>query len=266
MLTFNPLSLCGYPPFQSMKTQLKTPWIPHINPNDTVNLRLFCFPYAGGSSLSFRSWRDRLPDTIGIYPIELPGRGLRIQESPMATLHPLIYKLAPSLSPFLDKPFAFFGHSMGAVIAFELTRYLRKQRQPQPVRLCVSGRCAPQVPPITPPIHNLPEPEFLAALRHLNGTPKEVFENPELLALALPILRADFSVVETYTYTDDDPLQCPISVFGGREDPETTIAFLEAWKLQTTETMALHLFAGDHFFIHSHFDELLAVLKQDLSR
>lgn len=235
-----------------------------MNPNDTVNLRLFFFPYAGGGILSFRNWRDRFSPTIGVYPVELPGRGFRIQESPMTNLQLLVSELARSLLPYLDKPFAFFGHSMGALISFELARCLRKQYQLQPVCLFVSGRCAPQVPPIVPPIHQLPDSEFLEAIRRLNGTPEAVFANPELLALALPILRADFSLIETYTYIDGAPLQCPISVFGGLQDPETTVECLEAWKMQTDGDMSLHLFPGDHFFIHSHLDELVKLLEAQM--
>ncbi|WP_017660868.1 thioesterase II family protein [Baaleninema simplex] len=244
--------------------KIETPWIPQFNSNNADELRLFCFPYAGGGTLSFRGWRDRFPSNIGVYPIELPGRGFRLQEPLLTNLSSIVEAIAPVIYPYLDKPFAFFGHSMGALIAFELTRLLRKNYRIKPLRLCVSGRCAPQTPPIVPPIHQLPEPEFIEALRRLNGTPNEVFQNSELLALVLPILRADFSVVETYSYRPEDPLSCPISIFGGLNDPETTIDFLEAWKIQTNHQTSFYMLSGDHFFIHSNFDEFSSYLCQDL--
>ncbi|MBO9998159.1 MAG: thioesterase [Cyanobacteria bacterium SID2] len=243
---------------------IENPLIPHFKSNNSDKLRLFCFPYAGGGTLSFRGWRDRFPSNIGVYPIELPGRGFRLQEPLLTRLPFIVNSIAPILYPYLDKPFAFFGHSMGALIAFELTRFLRREYAIQPVRLCVSGRCAPQTLPIVPPIHQLPESDFIEALRYLNGTPAEVFKNPELMGLVLPILRADFSVVETYSYCHEEPLHCSISVFGGLDDPETTIDFLEAWKVQTNHSTSLYLLSGDHFFIHTKFDEFLDFICRDL--
>lgn len=247
-----------------MQRHLKDPWIPQIDHHDSASLRLFCFPYAGAGILSFRGWRDRFPDHISLYPVELPGRGFRIQETPMTELKPLVEAIGRALYPYLDRPFAFFGHSMGALISFELAQFLRQQYRLNPVRILVSGRCAPHFPPIVPPIHHLPKPEFLAALRDLNGTPKEVFNNPELLDLVLPILRADFTLVETYFHTPKAPLDCPISIFGGLQDPETTVEGLEAWQAQTSCDTALHLFPGDHFFMYANLSEFLTLLHQDL--
>ncbi|MBE9040675.1 thioesterase [Oscillatoriales cyanobacterium LEGE 11467] len=241
-------------------------WFPHLTPNDSDRLRLFCFPYAGGGTLAFRSWLDYFPSAIRIYPVELPGRCFRLQEPAIAQLQPLVREIARALYPYLDKPFAFFGHSMGALIGFELTRLLRKQHQISPIRLCVSGRCAPQIPPFESPIYHLPSSEFLTALRRLNGTPSEFFENLELMELALPILRADFAVVETYSYLREEPLSCPISVFGGLQDPKTTVNFLKAWQAQSTQDISLHLFSGDHFFIHSDRNEFLKLLVRDLQQ
>lgn len=245
---------------------INNPWLPQLKVYDDRQFRLFCFPYAGSGTLSFRDWLDYFPPRIGIYPVELPGRGFRLQEPPTTQLHSLVRSIADGIYPYLDKPFAFFGHSMGALISFELARFLRKEHQINPVHLFFSGRCAPQTPPISPPIHQLSKPDFLEALRHLNGTPKEVLENPELMELILPILRADFSIVETYSYEAEDPLGCPFSVFGGLQDPETTIDGLEAWKVQTTQETSIYLFSGNHFFIHSHRDELLNSLDRDLQK
>jgi medium-chain acyl-[acyl-carrier-protein] hydrolase len=168
--------------------------------------------------------------------------------------------------PHLGKPFAFFGHSLGAFIAFELARELRREDAPGPVHLFVSGARAPQIGNHKAPLHSLPEPEFLEALRRLNGTPSAVLEHKELMEMVLPILRADLAVSETYTYTDEAPLDCPVSVFGGMQDREASRKYLEAWPAQTSCSSMLWMLPGDHFFLQSAQARLLWILSQELQR
>src|SRR5262245_34574163 len=193
-------------------------WIYCPTPNPGAALRLFCFPYAGGNSLIYRSWTEQLPLAVEVCAVMLPGREARLRERPYTCLPPLIEALAEALLPRLNKPFAFFGHSMGALISFELIRELRRNCGLAPAHLFVSGRRAPQIENNDPPTYNLPEGDFIQEIRHFNGTPQEVLEHPELMQLLLPVLRADFAVCETYTYTEEPPLECPISVFGGLQD------------------------------------------------
>ncbi len=233
-------------------------------PNPQANLRLFCFPYAGGSSMIFRTWANSLPRNVEVCAVEYPGRGRQMQSAPIARLEPLVKAIASSLLPYLDKPFAFFGHSMGGLVSFELTRLLRLKYNLQPFHLFISGRRAPQIPPTKPPIHALPDAQLLEELRTLNGTPKAVLENPEMMQIFLPILRADFAIIETYTYTPQEPLHCPISIFGGWQDEEVSHEALQAWREQTTATFSLQMFDGDHFFIHSQQDSLLKLICQKL--
>jgi medium-chain acyl-[acyl-carrier-protein] hydrolase len=187
-------------------------------------------------------------------------------EPPFTQLEPLIQELTRVLLPYLDKPFAFFGHSMGTLVSFELARILRKEYDLSPVHLFVSGRRAPQVPDPDPPIHTLPEREFLDELRRYNGTPESVLENPELMQLFLPTLRADFAVLETYVYTPEPLLDCPITAFGGLEDWKASCDDLEAWREQTTADFSLQMFPGDHFFVHSVQPLLLQSLSKTLYR
>jgi medium-chain acyl-[acyl-carrier-protein] hydrolase len=168
------------------------PWISVSKPNPQASLRMFCFPYAGGGASIFYKWADYLPKNVEVCPISLPGRGLRLAETPATRMSPLICSLAESLIPSLDKPFVFFGHSMGALISFELARYLRSRDRPEPSHLFVSGRNAPQLPLTDPPLYTLPESDFLEGLRSLNGTPQRVLENTDLMRLLLPCLQADF--------------------------------------------------------------------------
>lgn len=241
-------------------------WVTHLKRNPHARLRLFCFPYAGGGALVFRTWPESLPPEIEVCPVQLPGRENRLSEPPFTKLLPLVEKLAEVLCPYFDIPFCFFGHSMGGLISFELARHLRRQNAPAPVHLFVSGRTAPQLPDRDRMISHLPEPEFLEELRGLNGTPEGILQNAEFRELILPILRGDFAICETYEYTIEKPLACPISVFGGVEDGKVYRDDLEAWRNQTCGAFNLQMLPGDHFFLHSTRPLLLRAITRDLMR
>ena len=243
-------------------TETTNPWINYVKPNPSASLRLFCFPYAGGNSYIFRPWCDRLPENIEICPIELPGRGFQLKSTPFNQIEPLVKAIATAILPYLNKPFAFFGHSMGGLVSFELARFIRREYNLEPVHLFISGRRAPQVKDSKPPIHDLPQAEFIQELRKLNGTPEAVLNNDELMELLVPILRADFAVLENYNYAPEAPLNCPISVFGGLQDREVKLEELEAWREQTVGSFSLKMLSGDHFFIHSSQSLLPELIKQ----
>lgn len=240
------------------------PWFacPKLNPQ--ASLRLFCFSYAGGRAAVFRAWPDDLPTTVEVCPVQLPGRGSRLRETPVTQLSPLVQAIVPALLPHLDKPFAFFGHCVGALVSFELARQLRRQYGLSPVHLCVSGCGTPQIPDPNPPIHALPESAFVEALRRRNRTPERILEHPEMLQLLLPILRADFALYETYTYTSEAPLDCPILAFGGLQDHAVSRERLAAWHEQTKASFLLRMLPGDHFFLHTAQPLLLRILSREL--
>jgi surfactin synthase thioesterase subunit len=229
-------------------------------------LRLFCFPYAGRGPSIFRTWNDDLPAEVEVYPVQIPGRESRLGETPFVRLSPLVERLLETLSPRLNMPFAFFGHSMGALISFELARRLRKQNSPSPIQMFVSGHRAPHLPISHFRLHHLPEPALLQGLRHLNGTPEQVLQNAELVELLLPIVRADLAICENYQYQPEDPLDCPIAAFGGLQDSMVSPDDLASWHAQTTRPFTLNLYPGDHFFLHSARDSLLSTLFQKLQR
>jgi medium-chain acyl-[acyl-carrier-protein] hydrolase len=241
-------------------------WVSLNRPRPHAHLRLFCFPYAGGGATAFYRWTDQLPASVEVCPVQLPGRGPRSTEKSLTSLPQIIEGLLNELPAFLDKPFAFFGHSMGALICFELARELRRHFDLQPSQIFISGCRAPQLPDPDPPAANLPEPELLAELRRLDGTPREILEHRELLAYMLPILRADFNVCETYVYENGTLLSCPITGFGGLEDPKATGDAVEQWRHMTTGDFVLRMFPGGHFFIHTSEKALLHVLAADLLR
>ena len=239
-------------------------WFSSPKPNSSARLRLFCFPYAGGGAVIYRAWPEMLPPQIEISAAQLPGRGNRIREAPYTALMPLVEATCEAILPHLDRPFAFFGHSMGAMIAFELARHLRERGSPQPVHLFVSGRRAPQIPRAPRVRYDAPEPEFIEELRTLEGTPPEVLDHPELMQLMLPLLRADFSVVHTYAYTPAPPLDCPITAVGGLQDEEANREHLEAWREHTSTDFKVRMLQGGHFFLNTERALLLRMIAQEL--
>ncbi|HWS82717.1 MAG TPA: thioesterase domain-containing protein [Ktedonobacteraceae bacterium] len=251
-------------------TRKANSWIQYWQRKPQARVRLFCFPYAGGGASVFRTWSECLSQDIEVCPVQLPGREERLSERPFSDLPSLLGALVPALLPYLDIPYAFFGHSMGTLISFELARYLRQMKYSRmPVHLFVSGHSAPQIPDPDPPTYQLPEPEFIEALRQLKGTPEGLLENAEFVQLLLPLLRADFALCDTYKYIHRKPLPIPISACGGLQDPEVTHDGISAWRMQTSgpeeaKNFRLRFFEGDHFFIHKEQAALLQALSQDL--
>jgi medium-chain acyl-[acyl-carrier-protein] hydrolase len=249
-----------------MTLATNSPWLTLPSPNPKARLRLFCLPYAGGAATLFRAWPNMLPPDVEVVALQPPGRGTRLLEPAFTRLTALVEAAMEVIVPELDRPYAFFGHSMGAMLSFELARALRRERIAGPARLFVSGRRAPQTPSDEPPSYNLPDDEFIEELRQLNGTDQEVLEHPELMQLMLPLLRADFELVQTYEYKPEPPLDCPISAYGGLEDFEEGQETLEAWREQTTASFSLRMFPGDHFYLQKKGTQglLLEALSREL--
>ena len=243
----------------------KNPWLILGKPKRKTRLRLFCFPYAGGGASIFRQWQENIPEGIQICAVQLPGRENRITEPPFTRVSLLVDAMVKNLDSYFDLPFAFFGHSIGAKIAFELARELRRKKGLEPVHLFVSGSRPPHIPEPRP-LHLLPEHDFVRELRRFSGTPEAVMQSRDLMEMYLPILRADFSIDETYVYYEDNPLDCPISAFGGSEDKEANRQELDGWRQHTLSSFTLQMFQGDHFFIKSSQSLLLHSISQVLLR
>jgi surfactin synthase thioesterase subunit len=229
-------------------------------------LRLFCFPYAGAGTPVFGRWQEGLPDSIVVHPIELPGRGGQFTAAPATRMDTLVGVLAEQMQAYLTEPFAFFGHSMGALVAFELARAIRQRAGVEPVAMYVASQPAPQLQHAERELHNLPDAELTAELRRIGGTPQEVLANDEFMALLLPTVRADLEVCETYAYSEDRPLSCPIIAYGGAEDPDVSTEDLKAWADHTTGAFAFATLPGGHFFIDQNRREVLAALSASLAR
>jgi medium-chain acyl-[acyl-carrier-protein] hydrolase len=240
-------------------------WVLQFRRKTGPRLRLFCFPYAGGGAAVYRGWAEQVQPEVEVCSVRLPGREARLAEPPFTRAADLAQALAGALEPLLDVPFAFFGHSMGALAAFELARELRRRGGPLPARLLVSGARAPGRPDREPPVRELPDTEFVAEVRRrYDGIPGAVLDNPELVQLLLPCLRADFTLVETYRPVDEPPLACPISCYGGLDDHHVSREDLEAWRGQTSSAFTLRMFPGDHFFLHSSESSLRRAICEEL--
>jgi surfactin synthase thioesterase subunit len=228
-----------------------------VNANTAQSpLRLFVLPFAGGGTAVFRQWSQRLPG-VDVVPIRLPGREMRISEPPYSMMEPLIDALATQLQPMLDRPYALFGHSMGALIAYELAHRLRETQAPQPLALFASAFRSPERKSRRIPMHNLPSDELLRELKDYGGLPDAIFDVPEILKLMLPTIRADFSILETYTHRDREPLDLPIHCFHGVDDHVVMSDEMNGWEHKTRGECRFHEIDGDHFFIATHEQELL---------
>jgi medium-chain acyl-[acyl-carrier-protein] hydrolase len=234
------------------------------HPRADARLRLFCFSWAGAGASAFFGWSRHLPDEIEVMAVQYPGREERWREPAQRRLAPLVEMLIPDLTPCCDLPFAFWGHSMGALVAFELARNLAQAGLPGPGRLFVSGRQAPELPELFPPIPDLPDVQYVAELqRRYGGVPEVIARDPEMRTLYLPTIRADLELIYAYKFEPGRPLDCGITAFGGTED-RVGREHLEGWRRQTHGCYRLHMLPGDHFFFTTRTEEVLRQVAEDM--
>lgn len=243
-------------------------WFVFPASSDPRRARLFCFPYAGGGSAPFQAWGPLLADVAVVAAARPPGRESRFREPAIDDAVQIARSATESLEPLLraepTRPYSLFGHSLGGTVAFEVARELRRRGLPRPEALIVSGRNAPTMPSTRKPIAHLPDKEFIEEIAALEGTPKEVLANAELLELCLPMLRTDFHAAEAYRRPDGEALDLPIFAYGGTSDDEVSVESLQAWQKETSGPFKLRLFEGGHFFIHAQSDAVLAAVREDL--
>ncbi len=211
--------------------------------------RLFCFAHAGGNATSYLPWQTVLGPLVQVCAVQLAGRGTRRSEPPRRSMAEWVSELMPEIAQRADLPFAFFGHSLGGLLAFEVARRCQWRQAPVPAHLILSGCAAPGVRRAPRSLHTLEDPALVDALRDYDGTPPELYAHQDLLKLALPTLRADFQVNHDYRYTPGTPLRMPLTVLAGRSDPHTTTAEIEGWRQETGAACDIHWFDGGHFFI-----------------
>lgn len=235
-------------------------WTSITAPNPGAAMRLFCFPYAGAGASAFRDWPRYLPRSIELVAIQPPGRENRFSEPRLNRIEDYVQAVRSAVLALADKPFFFFGHSLGALAAFELTRLLQAAGGAAPFHLVVSGMQAPPQPRRREPLHGLADAEFLQRIGQYNGTPRELLQDAELMQLYLPLLRDDFTICETYVWRASAPLACPLTALGGSDDAEVALEDLRAWAGLAGSGYDEHVFDGDHFFIQPHKLRILELL------
>ena len=242
------------------------PWLAVQRPAADAKLRLFCFPSAGGAASMYQTWVGDLPAGIDVIRLQPPGREGRFTEPACGSFAELLPQVREAIEPWLDVPFAFFGHSMGALVSYEVTRMLRADGGPQPAAFYPSGHRAPHLPMRRDPWADLPRDELIAELKDIDGIPDLLLENEELLDVVLPTVRTDLRAYEAYAFESGEPLGCPITVFSGTEDKLVDEPEREGWREHTAGECVVHALPGRHFFINDQRELVLGHLARDLAR
>lgn len=243
----------------------KTKWFPYgANTNSKCKIQVFCFYFAGGSSSVFKQWVGASKE-IAFIPVELPGRGMRIGEPGMERIEEVVGDIIPMIYEVARPPFSFFGHSMGAMIAFQTAWQLHSHHMLIPEMLIVAGRHAPHRPDPSRLNSKMNDDELINELKRLNGTPGEILDNPEMIRFLIPIIRSDLKLHESFKYTGQT-LQIPIYAHCGHLDYEADKKIMGYWKEVTDGPFQIEEFQGDHFFVQSLGELYVNNLITTLSR
>lgn len=231
-----------------------------------AQLRLFCVPFAGAGASTFNAWPDVFPDTVEVQAVQLPGRESRYREPAMDNAQVVARMLADAIEPRLDLAYVFFGYSMGALIAFEVIRELRRRGAPLPLQLFVGAMRGPAVPAVPPPMAHLPPDALMRGVRYYYDPSPSAWANVDLVDLVLPLLRTDMALCEGYTYQHEPPFEFPIQAFCGLSDRSVPLAAARAWREQTTGEFELEVFEGSHFFLNASLGRMHQIMIARLER
>ncbi|MDD9941343.1 MAG: thioesterase domain-containing protein [Myxococcales bacterium] len=243
-----------------MTSEDRTGCLRNMKKRQKPRLQLLCFAHAGASAEAYRAWLNHLPDDVELWAVEPPGRAFRCTEAPWRTMQGLVEEVGSSVAEVASRPFMMFGHSLGALQAFETVRWLRERKLPLPQQLCVSAFRGPHLSSRTAGMSALPDQEFVNELIVRYGGANHVLEDPDLRAVALPALRSDFELLESYAYQPAAPAPCPIMAFGGNADAVVSPEELAGWAMHTQDSFALSLRDGDHFYVEQHFMDMIKAM------
>ncbi|MEV8633587.1 alpha/beta fold hydrolase [Streptosporangium sp. NPDC051023] len=238
-------------------------WLRPLKPRPEAAMRLICFTHAGGSITAYRDWPDLLPDSVELYGVQLPGRADRFNEPMPGDVETLVGSVVEEMLPLLDRRFALFGHSMGAMVAYETTRAL-EARGADPERLFASGCAAPHEPRRRREISSYDDERFMAELVKLGGTDLQILAHPAMREVIFPYVRGDFRLVESYRHRPGPALRTPISVIVGDSDPVVSQAQAKAWETRTLSDFSLTVLPGGHFYLQPRRAEVIAEVVRRL--
>jgi medium-chain acyl-[acyl-carrier-protein] hydrolase len=231
-----------------------------------ARVRLFCFTFAGSSAQVFHGWNEHAPEWLEVSGFELPGHGSRLAERPIDTQDEVAAEIADTLEPFLDRPYALFGHCLGAAQAYEATRVLRERGKAQPLHLFTSGARGPHLGIPIADVEAMADDEFIEHMHKAYSAPIEFLRHPEMRPLFLPMVRADARMTQNYRYAPGPPMSYPITAAAGETDPDVQMEHLEGWRQHTTASVATRIYPGNHFFFVDSAPRLLADFAVELDR
>jgi surfactin synthase thioesterase subunit len=238
-------------------------WIRRFHPADHSGVQLICFPHAGGSASFYHPLSRSLQPDIDVLAVQYPGRQDRRQDPCIADIRELAAAVADSVHTWSDRPFALFGHSMGAMVAYETALRLRQRYGLRPARLFVSGRRAPSRQH-NEEILKLGDTGLIAEMRRLSGTDDRLLLDAEALQMILPAMRADYRAIESYQYQPVPALDCPVDAFVGSDDPKAPVEDVRAWTEHTDQEFSLRVLPGGHFYLREQMPELIAAIRGGL--
>jgi medium-chain acyl-[acyl-carrier-protein] hydrolase len=233
-------------------------WITCPKKQPNAKIRLFCLPFAGGGASLYRPWAAALAPEIEVCPIQPPGRENRYSEKVITDAYEMANAIAAQMLPFIDRPYAIFGHSMGALLSFEITKVLQSQKKRPPEILFLSAHRAAHLPRKRDPLHALPDSQFIESLKQYGGFPEEILNNQEFIDFILPTMRSDMTLCDLYTFKQSEtPIMTPLEMYAGEDDREAGPSEMSAWSEHTSSESNLTTFKGGHFFLRTHSQEVL---------
>lgn len=240
-----------------------SPWFVRFGRRSSMKARLFCMHYAGGGAMTFRNWGKLVADDLDVVALQLPGRETRYSEKAYVDMRPLVSDLVTAIEHLLDMPYIFFGHSLGALISFEVIREIRRRGNTLPELFIPSGHHAPHMPDRKPPIYDADDEQFRRRLQLYDGTPAEILNDDDFFRVFMPVFRADFQVLGTYKYTNEMPLDCPILALDGTQDATVNENELYGWEQHTSRQFRYRRFVGGHFFIKPNENQITRLINEE---
>ena len=242
-------------------------WITCPKKQPNAKIRLFCLPFAGGGASLYRPWSTALAPEIEVCPIQLPGRENRYSEKSITDAYEMAGAITAQMLPFIDRPYAIFGPSMGALLSFEITRLLQSQKRRPPEILFLSAHRAAHLPRKRDPLHALPDSQFIESLKQYGGFPEEILNNQDFIDFVLPTMRSDMTLCDLYAFKPiESPIVTPLEMYAGEDDREAGPNEMTAWSEHSSGESNLTTFKGGHFFLRTHSQELLENISSRIGR